>query len=254
MNNIKIHEQISFLRHQKGITQEALAKILGVTNQTVSKWEAGQCFPDVQLLPQIADYFEISVDELLGHTASSGLETCCLTLKNHFSECLEEECFDHAYRLAAQLHEIIVSFGYRKHLPWEEKNYATQSLNPWGTSACSESEGNTVRYGDLILFTDNKAWQKLKKAEVWEIVRALKLLSDEKAFKVFLAVHELTVQDFDRYVPVSEIAKAAKLDLAETELILSELPLMIMENEVEDTYRIDGAHAYLPSVLRLMRL
>ena len=38
---IKIHEQISFLRKQKRITQEELAKHLGVTNQTVSKWEAG---------------------------------------------------------------------------------------------------------------------------------------------------------------------------------------------------------------------
>ena len=57
MNMIKINEQISFLRHQKGITQEALARLLGVTNQTISKWESGQCCPDIQFLPQIADYF-----------------------------------------------------------------------------------------------------------------------------------------------------------------------------------------------------
>ena len=45
-----------------------LARKLGVTNQTVSKWEAGQCFPDMLLLPEIADYFEVSIDDLLGHT------------------------------------------------------------------------------------------------------------------------------------------------------------------------------------------
>ena len=38
MNNVNIHEQIAFLRKQKGLTQEQLANALGVTNQSVSKW------------------------------------------------------------------------------------------------------------------------------------------------------------------------------------------------------------------------
>ena len=85
MNGIRINEQIAFLRREKGITQETLAKHLNVTNQTVSKWESGQCYPDIQLLPEIADFFGISVDELLGHAANSGLESLCLALKNHFT-------------------------------------------------------------------------------------------------------------------------------------------------------------------------
>ena len=47
MNDIKLNEQIAFLRQQKGITQETLARLLGVTNQTISKWESGQCFTDI---------------------------------------------------------------------------------------------------------------------------------------------------------------------------------------------------------------
>ena len=73
MNTIKIHEQIAFLRKQKGMTQEELAKTLGVTNQAVSKWESGQCCPDIQLLPVLAKLFEVSVDELLGCNATKGL-------------------------------------------------------------------------------------------------------------------------------------------------------------------------------------
>lgn len=54
------------LRKEKGMTQEALANKLGVSNQAVSKWEANQSCPDIQLLPQIADLFEISLDNLFG--------------------------------------------------------------------------------------------------------------------------------------------------------------------------------------------
>lgn len=67
MTTIKINEQIAFLRKQKGLTQEELANALGVTNQAVSKWESAQCCPDIQLLPLIADYFGVSIDELMGH-------------------------------------------------------------------------------------------------------------------------------------------------------------------------------------------
>lgn len=67
MSNIKINEQILFLRKERGITQEQLSSTLGVSNQAVSKWESGQCCPDITLLPDIAKYFDISVDELLGY-------------------------------------------------------------------------------------------------------------------------------------------------------------------------------------------
>lgn len=58
--------KIAELRKEKGMTQEALANKLGVSNQAVSKWEANQSCPDIQLLPQIADLFEISLDDLFG--------------------------------------------------------------------------------------------------------------------------------------------------------------------------------------------
>lgn len=65
---MKINEQIALLRKRKGITQGALADALGVSNQAVSKWEASLCCPDITLLPDIAKYFGVSVDYLLGCT------------------------------------------------------------------------------------------------------------------------------------------------------------------------------------------
>ena len=40
---------------------------LGVTNQSVSKWESAQCCPNISLIPKLADIFEISIDELFGN-------------------------------------------------------------------------------------------------------------------------------------------------------------------------------------------
>ncbi len=59
-----IGNKIAHCRKQRGMTQDALAQLLGVTNQAVSKWESDQSCPDVMLLPRIADIFEISLDEL----------------------------------------------------------------------------------------------------------------------------------------------------------------------------------------------
>lgn len=54
--------KIAELRKEKNMTQEALANALGVSNQAVSKWEANQSCPDIQLLPQIVDLFGVTLD------------------------------------------------------------------------------------------------------------------------------------------------------------------------------------------------
>ena len=63
---LKIAENIRKLRHNLNLSQEQLAERLGVRFQAVSKWERGETYPDIELLPSIASFFNISVDELLG--------------------------------------------------------------------------------------------------------------------------------------------------------------------------------------------
>lgn len=67
MQSIQIGFNISRLRKEKGITQEELAEYLGVSKPAVSKWESGQSYPDIMLLPIIASYFNKTVDDLLGY-------------------------------------------------------------------------------------------------------------------------------------------------------------------------------------------
>lgn len=64
--NISIGENIKKLRARKGVTQERLAESLGVTPQAISRWESESGYPAIEYLPDLAGFFGISVDELLG--------------------------------------------------------------------------------------------------------------------------------------------------------------------------------------------
>jgi len=63
---MNIAANIARLRKERGMTQEALAEVVGVSAQTISKWENATTYPDVALLPVIADVFGVSIDALYG--------------------------------------------------------------------------------------------------------------------------------------------------------------------------------------------
>ena len=62
--HVKIGEKIRELRLNKKCTQTELAEFLDVSPQAVSRWEMNLTYPDMGLLPEIADYFDVSIDEL----------------------------------------------------------------------------------------------------------------------------------------------------------------------------------------------
>ena len=67
MYELNLAAHIARLRHKRKITQEELADFMGVTKASVSKWENAQSTPDLQLIVQLAAFFDVTVDELLGY-------------------------------------------------------------------------------------------------------------------------------------------------------------------------------------------
>ena len=74
---MEFNEKLQELRKQKGLTQEELAQALFVSRTAVSKWESGRGYPNLESLKAIADFFGVTVDELL-----SGEELLTVAEKN----------------------------------------------------------------------------------------------------------------------------------------------------------------------------
>ena len=67
MKELNIGTVLGERRREKGVTQEEVAAFVGVSKASVSKWENGQSYPDITVLPVLASFFHITIDELLGY-------------------------------------------------------------------------------------------------------------------------------------------------------------------------------------------
>ena len=117
-------------RHKRGITQDELAAHIGVSKGAVSKWETGSSLPDISLLPQLASYFDISIDELIGYQPQmekEDIQKLYIRLSKDFSvlpfdevlaECLEIiKKYYSCYPLLFQLGSLLI-------------NHIAQAANP----------------------------------------------------------------------------------------------------------------------------
>ena len=68
---MELGNNIRNIRKQHGLRQEQLAEAMGVSIASVSKWENGQCAPELTVLAELADFFEVSIDTLVGHNLNA---------------------------------------------------------------------------------------------------------------------------------------------------------------------------------------
>lgn len=132
---MKLGEKIRQLRRRDGRTQEDLARALGVTGQAVSRWEANGGYPDMEMLPAIANYFGVTIDELFGYQGERSkkidallrnvnlldeqnlrsdqtLDRCIQLLREGLAE------FPGNERIMQRLAQILAEAGWERHHEW----------------------------------------------------------------------------------------------------------------------------------------
>lgn len=129
---MKLGNNIKELRKQKGLRQEQLAEAMGVSTASVSKWETNQSYPELTLLAELADFFEVSIDTLIGHNLSADrMETLIAQMEKAVDDRDEET--------AATLCEKIL------------RNYPNNSR---AVEACADG------YYNLYIYTSNRPYME----------------------------------------------------------------------------------------------
>ena len=103
--DIKMGAQLRALRHNLGKTQEEVARALDVTAQAVSRWEKSTGYPDVTLIPAIANYFGVTIDELFGYRSERSLRIDALVGKIREMDSRNagrDVCVDECVRMARE--------------------------------------------------------------------------------------------------------------------------------------------------------
>ena len=140
---LNLGSKIKELRQKKSITQETLASALGVTSQAVSRWESFGSYPDMELIPSIANYFQITIDELFGYQNNRDQiinsiinKVKSYNIKSRIDTSWIDECinilneglieFPKNDLLLIELAEVLKEAGYRKfkeHSYYDKDNY-----------------------------------------------------------------------------------------------------------------------------------
>jgi len=225
---MNIAANIAKLRRERGMTQEALAEVIGVSSQTISKWENSTTWPDVALLPVIADVFGVTIDALYGREEKNNTV---------FAEAAIDQVIESVQR-------IIVGTCYEaeKDGPFEDvmKKYKLCMQDDRCRSVI-ENDRDVLYFreklGALALRKPENGWSSLfNQAENLDILR---LLADEdfrRAMQVIISRRMLSFT-LTSLAKAAEVTDAERLGVmleisglfARRELMIDETPLVYYE-------------------------
>jgi transcriptional regulator with XRE-family HTH domain len=247
-----IGNKILFLRKNKGVTQEQLAQTLGVSNQAVSKWESGQCFPDIQLLPDIARYFNVSSDELLGIETQSSNDDILITINDVIQNSKPGTEMAQIMKIAKALHAIVLvkeskkeSSGYPEFELDETIEHAI--CNEWGLSSVASPQIiTTMRRGNVFFSDDQNLYDE---NSIKKICKLMKKLSDKLELAVLFAVYDITVSDEATFASVEQVSEMTDLQQSVIESILDGELAQFLQVAENRTFRIRGEYMNIPPIL-----
>ena len=216
---MNIAQNIARLRKERGMTQEALAEVIGVSAQTISKWENSATWPDVALLPVIADVFGVTIDALYGR------EDVRRSLN-------QDTAIDAAIE---GIRETIVAAIYNPELDGKFDDQLAQykkvmQSDPRQRSVI-ENDRDVLYYreklGALALRKPEEGWSSLfSRAENLDVLRLLVDADFRRAMRVIISRRMLTFT-------LSSLAKAAEAADAERLGVLLESSCLFAKRELQ---------------------
>lgn len=87
---MSFQKQLQILRKEKGLSQEKLAEVLGISRQAVAKWEVGHSYPDIARLVALSDFFKVSIDKLVNDYE----ENCYLSIEENKVDSINENIIE----------------------------------------------------------------------------------------------------------------------------------------------------------------
>lgn len=252
---MKLNEQIAFLRRQKGISQEELAQALGVTNQSISKWETGRCCPDIELLPALANYFRVSVDELLGYEGTDTSADLLLQIRSALKALPAGEDHSFALKTAYALHAAL----FFKHCCTEQPGWDAETVvehvgrSEWGFSGINIPQISTAMRHNSVFFSGNGE-QRMSDPWFRRTGELLKAISDPVGLKTLFAIFNLTVASEQSYTDIPAIAAKSGLPESKVEASVEQGLWEFLEEKTEDgkrCFRLQGAQMHIVPLLTL---
>lgn len=241
---VKINEQIAYLRRKKGMTQEQLAAALGVTNQSVSKWESGQNCPDIQLLPELARIFDVTIDSLMGCQAKDSLSELMLKVRRHLADTSAGMVFESCYKLAALLHEAALTYGYSIDARWStQRDYAREDMDKWGLSLMNDPDAGCSGRNSRGIFFALASGDSVPDAyQTRKIAEQLRKFADSDTLMVMFA---LAGHSGDSCMTVHEMAEQTGMAADAVERAL----YAVQAERMGDGYRLDERLRHIPALV-----
>ena len=233
---LNLGTKIRELRKRDGRTQDNLAEALGVTAQAVSRWESGGSYPDMEMIPAIANYFHVSIDELFGYHDER--KEKIKTILENATKVLTKQGFT-MYRgsLSKDVEECInLLRAASEEFPNEPKILLklAQALQMWGWNKYGAkghpSDSSGIIEDDIDYNSKNIYWQEA--VHVYEKVLKSNPSSEDRK----IAIRQIT----PLYCRMGEYEKAKALANDQNALVICKEVLLPLATVGEEKARYQG--------------
>lgn len=186
MNALNLSNNLVRLRRERKITQEELADFIGVTKASVSKWENRQSTPDILLLPQLASFFGVTVDELIGYEAQLSREQikrCYAELTKDFAKLPFQDAMEKTRALVRRYYScypflLQICVLYLNHFMLAKKEEEQKQILQEGDTLCERILQYCADVGVCNDAIAMKAVFRLQLGKTFEVIEMLEPITD----------------------------------------------------------------------------